>query len=106
MASVCCIFSTHNLQKFWAASEGLQKVNGKKEAYVQTCTKYMRFLKKAVLEVQFGTELGEIKTSTNKMLETLKVLLLTSFVIKKKYKPLQIMFGLDLTLVILRCRIV
>lgn len=76
-------FSTHNLQKFWAASEGLQKVNGKKEAYVQTCTKYMRFLKKAVLEVQFGTELGEIKTSTNKMLETLKVLLFTSFVIKK-----------------------
>lgn len=66
----------------------------------------MRFLKKTVFEVQFGTELGEIKTSTNKMLEALKVLLLASFIIKNKTNPLQIIFVLDLILVIPRCRIV
>lgn len=39
------------------------------------------------------------------MLEALKVLLLASFIIKKK-NPLQIIFVLDLILVIPRCRIV
>lgn len=40
------------------------------------------------------------------MLEALKVLLLASFIIKKKKNPLQIIFVLDLILVIPRCRIV